>query len=197
VRAFPFEPDLARALLREAGYADRDGDGWLEARDGSRAQIELVAPPARDGEMIQSMLRQVGIDVRLHTVDAATRGQLAADGRFQLLLTFHVGSGGDPDYLRTWFVGDDANQFARGSRMRSPEYARLARLQAATLNAAERRRYVDRMQEMLSDELPTLPLYNRRFFWIYDSRKYTPIATRGGLMNGLPLVDNKLAFLPR
>jgi hypothetical protein len=40
-------------------------------------------------------------------------------------------------------------------------------------------------------------LYNRRFFWIYDSRKYTPIATRGGLMNGLPLVDNKLAFLPR
>jgi peptide/nickel transport system substrate-binding protein len=197
VRAFPFDAARARALLREAGYADHDGDGWLEGRDGTRAHLELVASPARDAELMRAMLREVGVDLRVHTVDAATRGHLAAEGRFQLLLTFHVGSGGDPDYLRTWFVGDDANQFARGSRMRSPEYARLARLQARTLDPAERRRLVARMQAMLGDELPTLPLYYRRFFWIYDSRKFTPIVTRGGLMNALPLVDNKLAFLHR
>jgi len=197
VRAYPYDPARARVLLQEAGYADRNGDGWLEDRDGGRLQVELVSTAARDVELIQQMLKEVGIDVRIRTVDAATRAQLGSEGRFQMLLATHVGSGGDPDYLRTWFVGEDANQFARGSRMRSPEYQRLARLQLRALDREARRRLIERMQIMLSEELPTLPLYYRRFFWIYDSRKFAPLPTRGGLMNGLPLIENKLAFLPR
>jgi peptide/nickel transport system substrate-binding protein len=130
-------------------------------------------------------------------VDPATRGQLGSEGRFQVLLTLHTGSGGDPDYLRTWFVGDEANLFARGSQMRSPEYLRLARLQLRPLDPRQRRRYIDQMQSLLSEELPTLPLYYRRFYWVYDSRKFSPFATRGGLMNGIPHAENKLAFLSR
>jgi len=196
IQQYPYDPSRARALLRELGYQDRDGDGWLEGRDGERLQVELVATPIRDVELIQQMLREVGIDVRIRTVDPATRAQLGSEGRFQMLLALHTGSGGDPDYLRTWFTGGEASQFARGSVMRSPEYIRLARLQARTLDPG-RRRTVDQLQLMLSEELPTLPLYYRRFFWIYDSRKFTPIATRGGLLNGIPLADNKVAFLPR
>ncbi|MGQ0571036.1 MAG: ABC transporter substrate-binding protein [Armatimonadota bacterium] len=197
VRQYPYDPMRGRALLRELGYSDRNGDGWLEGRDGERLQVELVATPIRDVELIQQMLKDVGIDVRIRTVDPATRGQLGSEGRFQMLLTVHTGSGGDPDYLRTWFTGAEANQFAGGSRMRSSAYGRLAFLQMRTLDPAQRRRAIDQMQTMLSEELPTLPLYNRRFFWIYDSRKFAPMVTRGGLMNGLPLVENKLAFLAR
>ncbi|MDR5683003.1 MAG: ABC transporter substrate-binding protein [Armatimonadota bacterium] len=197
VADYPHDRDRARALLRELGYMDRDGDGWLEAPDGQRLAVELVSSPAGDLQLVQQMLAEVGIDVRLRTVDPATRTQLAAEGRFQLLFSTHIGSGGDPDYLRTWFVGVDANQFAVGSVMRSPTYARLAELQLRTLDPTGRRRYVDQMQVLLSQELPTFPLYYRRFFWIYDSRRFTPVATRGGLLNGIPLVENKLAFLSR
>ncbi len=164
---------------------------------GHELQVELLATPIRDVELIQQMLKEVGIDVRIRTVDPATRAQLGSEGRFQMLLTLHTGSGGDPDYLRTWFTGREGDLFARGSVMRSPEYLRLARLQSRTLDPAQRRGHIDRLQEMLSEELPTLPLYYRRFFWIYDSRKFTPIATRGGLLNGIPHADNKLAFLSR
>ncbi len=197
IRQYPYDLARARALLREIGYEDRDGDGWLEGRDGERAQVELVATPIRDVELIQQMLKEAGLDVRVRTVDPATRAQLGSEGRFQMLLTLHTGSGGDPDYLRTWFTGTEASLFARGSAMRSPEYIRLARLQARTLDPERRRRTIGQLQAMLSEELPTLPLYYRRFFWIYDSRKFTPIATRGGLMNGIPLAENKLAFLRR
>jgi peptide/nickel transport system substrate-binding protein len=197
VAQYPYDPPLARALLGETGYLDRDRDGWLEDRDGVPLQIELVASAGREAELIQQMLRQVGIDVRIRAVDPATRAQLGSEGRFQMLLATHTGSGGDPDYLRTWFVGAEASQFARGSAMRSPEYTRLARLQARTLDPGARRRLVHRMQMMLTEELPTLPLYYRRFFWIYDSRKFTPIATRGGVLNAIPLADNKLVFLLR
>jgi peptide/nickel transport system substrate-binding protein len=51
------------------------------------------------------------------------------------------------------------------------------------------------MQVILADQLPTLPLYYRRFYWVYDSTKYLPMNTWGGLMNGIPLVQNKLSFL--
>lgn len=195
IQPYLYDPARARQVLREIGYQDRDGDGWLDGPDGERLQAELVATPVRDVELIQQMLKEAGIDVRIRTVDPATRAQLGSEGRFQLLLTLHTGSGGDPDYLRTWFTGGEASQFARGSVMRSPEYTRLARLQARTLDRRRRGKYIDELQKMLSEELPTIPLYYRSFFWIYDSRKFTPIATRGGLMNGIPLADNKLAFL--
>lgn len=197
VRQYAYDPARARTLLRQLGYVDRDGDGLLETRDGERLQLELVATPVRDVELIQQMLKDVGIDVRIRTVDAATRAQLGSEGRFQMLLTFHIGSGGDPDYLRTWFTGAEANVFAQGSVMRSPEFLRLARLQVRMLDPERRRRIIDRMQLLLSEELPTLPLYYRRWFWVYDSRKLTPIATRGGILNGIPLMENKLAFLSR
>lgn len=192
---YPHDPARARALLAAAGYEDRNGDGWLEDRAGERLTVELVSSPVPDVQLVQQMLRDAGVEVRLRTVDPATRAALAAEGRFQMLFTTHIGSGGDPDYLRTWFTGEEANRFAAGTRMRSPEYLRLARLQLEAPDEASRRRAVERMQVMLSRELPTLPLYYRRFFWIYDSRKIAPVATRGGLMNGLPLFENKLAFL--
>ena len=195
-RRYPYDPAAARGLLRELGYIDRDGDGWLEQRDGTRLVVGLVAGPTADAEVIRQMLKVVGIEVRVRTVDPATRAQLAAEGRFEMLYTTHIGSGGDPDYLRTWFTGAAANEFASGSVMRSPEFVRLAALQLAELDPARRRAHVDRMQALLSDEMPTLALYYRRFFWVYDGRKFAPFATQGGLLNGIPLLDNKLAFLP-
>jgi peptide/nickel transport system substrate-binding protein len=198
VRQYPFDPGRARALLRELGYADRDGAGWLETAGGGRLQVELLASPGRDAELVHGMLRDIGIYTQLRTVDAATRVQLAAEGRFQMMLTGHIGAGGDPDYLRTWFIGRDAgNEFAVGAVMRSPAYVRLAQLQLRTLDPGQRRRHIHEMQAMLSQHLPTLALYHRRFFFIYDSRKFTPISTHGGLMNGIPLAENKLGFLRR
>ena len=56
---------------------------------------------------------------------------------------------------------------------------------------------VFRMQEILADQLPTIALYYRRFYWVYDNQAYTPMNTWGGLMDGLPFVQNKLSFLSR
>ena len=197
VKVYPYDPDRARALLRSLGYVDRDGDGWLEAPTGERLQIELLTSPVRDAELIQSMLKEVGIEVKVRAVDPTTRATLAAEGKFQIAFTTHTGTGGDPDYLRTWFTGESANLFARGSALRQPEFLRLAKLQVRTLDPQRRLQMIYRMQDVLAEELPSLPLYYRRFFWVYDSRKFKPIATRGGLMNAIPLIENKVAFLRR
>lgn len=73
----PYDPGAARALLAEAGYRDRNGDGVVEAADGRRLEIELKVPANsafnRDlGELIRADLARIGVAVRVRPVDFAT-----------------------------------------------------------------------------------------------------------------------------
>jgi len=176
---YDHDPDRARALL-----------------GGQRLTLDLIADPsAREPDLMQPMLEAVGITLRVQRVDAATRNEILADGDFQMALTSHIGVGGDPDYLRRWYAGEEANTFAGGSIFQNEEYTRLGAAQAATLDMATRRAIVFDMQEVLAEELPTIVLYHRRFSWIHDPAVFRPMATWGGLLNGVPFPNNKLALI--
>ena len=112
-----------------------------------------------------------------------------------MLMTSHIGVGGDPDFLRRWYTGEATNAFAQGDALENDELHRLAAQQVKTLDPLRRRQLIFRMQEILAEEVPTLPLYYRRLYWIYNSGKLHPFETLGGLMDGIPLVENKLIFL--
>ncbi|HEX2193958.1 MAG TPA: ABC transporter substrate-binding protein [Candidatus Limnocylindria bacterium] len=176
-----FDPARSRALL-----------------GGQRHTLELIADPMdREPELMQPMLEAVGISLVVRRADAKTRTQLLREGRFQLGQLQHIGVGGDPDFLRRWYTGQETNDFAQGFTFVDERYAQLAAAQAAALDPARRRELVWRMQTILAEQLPTIVLYYRRFYWVYDSARYRPMNTWGGLMNGIPLVQNKLTFLAR
>ncbi|MDQ3655801.1 MAG: ABC transporter substrate-binding protein, partial [Chloroflexota bacterium] len=177
--------------LTQYGY---DPDRARELLAGERLTIDLVADArAREPELMAPMLEAVGITLNVQRVESATRIQLLRDGDFQLGFLTHIGVGGDPDYLRRWYNGEETNAYAQGSLFSDEEYTRLGEAQAASLDATERKELVFRMQEILAEQLPTIVLYHRRFYWIYDPGRFTPIATWGGLMNGIPFPLNKLA----
>jgi peptide/nickel transport system substrate-binding protein len=181
VQQYAFDPSAARALL-----------------GGQQLSLELLANPEyREPELLQPMLAAVGITLHTRRVDAQTRVQLLSERRFQLAELQHIGIGGDPDYLRRWYAGQEANQAAQGDVLHDPAFDALAQRQASTLDVAARQALVAHMQEVLANDVPTIPLYYRRFYWLYDSSRLTPINTWSGLMNGIPFVDNKLIFLSR
>ncbi|MBA2521283.1 MAG: ABC transporter substrate-binding protein [Chloroflexia bacterium] len=181
VPTYPFDPERARELLGGETYT-----------------IEMLAGPAnREPELMAPMLEAVGITLVTERVDGPTRTQLLREGNFQLGLIQHIGTGGDPDFLRRWYAGEEANDYAQGSIFTDPEFEQLAREQATMLDQAERRATVDQMQVILAEELPTIVLYHRRFYWVYDSTRLAPMDTWGGLLNGVPFVHNKLIFLTR
>ncbi len=175
---------------------DHDPNRARELLAGRRVTVELIADPsAREPDLMAPMLEEAGITLRVQRADAATRNQILAEDDFQMALTTHIGVGGDPDYLRRWYAGEEANAFAQGSIFRNEEYARLGEEQAASLDPEQRRAIVFRMQEILAEELPTIVLYHRRFYWVYDPAAFTPMETWGGLMNGVPFPNNKLALI--
>lgn len=176
---YPHDPERARDLLGGATYT-----------------IELIADAnAREPELLRPMLEAVGITLDVQLLDPPTRAALLDEGNFDLALTQHIGVGGDPDFLRRWYAGEEANAFAKGSIFQNAEYTRLADEQARTLDHERRREIVFQMQAILAEELPTIVLYHRRFFWIYDPGVFSPLETWGGLMNGIPFPNNKLVLI--
>lgn len=196
---YPHDPAQAKRLLDEAGLIDRDGDGLRELPDGKALTIDLLADPASpDAPIIIAQLRTVGLAVRLVGGDPKTRTDLQAKRQFALAFATHIGVGGDPDFLRRWFAGEVFNAFESGNALHSPDFDLLAAAQVREMDIAKRRDLVARMQGVLADELPTLPLYHRRFYFVYDPAKWDGWSnTWGGIMTGIPLLENKIAFLAR
>jgi peptide/nickel transport system substrate-binding protein len=66
--SFPYDPDQARALLAEAGWEDRDGDGIRENQEGDALSIDFLYNPNQErqevAEIMQAQLREVGVDLR-------------------------------------------------------------------------------------------------------------------------------------
>jgi peptide/nickel transport system substrate-binding protein len=67
MKALPYDPELARRLLAEEGFIDRDGDGWLD-RDGKRFEFDLITNYGSQIRvdtqiMVQEMLRGIGVKV--------------------------------------------------------------------------------------------------------------------------------------
>ena len=74
---FPYNPDLARTLLKNAGLEDRDGNGIVEDPQGNEFSINLFG---RKGvtkgddaiaELLQVMLGDVGIKVDIQFMEAS------------------------------------------------------------------------------------------------------------------------------
>lgn len=69
-----YDPDRARRLLDEAGWVDRDGDGFRENADGEPFRVILETSQQNDqwqdiAEIAQSRYLQVGLDVQPRLVD--------------------------------------------------------------------------------------------------------------------------------
>ncbi len=74
LKPLPFDPEMAKELLREAGWDDHDRDGILD-RNGRKFELTLVSNtgnPRREFAMqkIQDDLKQVGISCRLQLLES-------------------------------------------------------------------------------------------------------------------------------
>ena len=67
---YAHDPELARALLAEAGWTDSDGDGMLD-RDGAPFTFTLLltADALTAAVFVQDQLRRIGVDMQIQTLD--------------------------------------------------------------------------------------------------------------------------------
>lgn len=71
-----FDPDTAEELLAEAGWYDRDGDGWID-KDGVKMSIEFMYPSGNEASLtfglkMQEAYKKLGIELTMRNFDWAT-----------------------------------------------------------------------------------------------------------------------------
>ena len=86
-----YDPDYSRALLDELGLRDVDGDGLREYPDGSRLTITLEyldfeTPKGISMELVRDYWREVGIDLRLKSIERRLQTERAQANRMQMTL---------------------------------------------------------------------------------------------------------------
>ncbi len=154
VTTYHYDPERARMLLDDAGFkADRNGMRKL-------ALVYKCAPEgARMGEILQAMLRRVGIEVRIRSNEWATFYDDMQRGNFDIAAMPWIGIR-DPHHY--YMVFDSQMTPPRGlnrGRYSNPEMDRLVEAGDATIDEAARKKIYAQVQKLAADDLPYLSLW--------------------------------------
>lgn len=187
---FSYEPVMAGTLLDEAGYLDRDGDGFRETPEGEPLEISFAA--VAGGDASESVVayyiqqwKELGLDVSLAT------GRLIEYQKFYDML-----ASDDPAidvYQATWRTGMDPNPTEMLGRDSALNYSRwtnekndalLGQINAAAaLDENARTGIYQEWQALLFAEAPVIPtLWRTQIFAVNNRVKNFNIrygATRG------------------
>ncbi|MDR1193873.1 MAG: ABC transporter substrate-binding protein [Peptococcaceae bacterium] len=148
----PYDPEAARALLAEAGYAD-----------GFDMSITIVNNAAADAlarnELVQAMLGEIGVRVSIDVMDEAAWFAVRADGDLPTYGQVWSADYNDPDnFIYTFFAPDNSvrRSFNFGNQALSD---RVVAARAITDNAARMAEYQALEKEIIQDEAGWIPLY--------------------------------------
>lgn len=187
VQKYPFDPDKAKALLKEIGIQDRDGDGKLEDAKGNKVAFVLNTNTGNTdrekiGVLIQEDLKRLGIDLTFEPVEFnALVDKLQVSMEYDCILLGLGGAFLDPHSSANVLTSSGFTHFwhPRQVQPATPWEARIDAIfeeQVQTLDYPKRKALIDEMQEILSRELP----------FIYTVQKYNYAAIRNGVGNLKP-----------
>jgi peptide/nickel transport system substrate-binding protein len=159
-KTYNYDPAQAKKLLDEAGFTDPDGDGpRLRFAEPLSFKISASNSVVRQyAGVMQNSLREVGIPVNIETLEDNTLREAQRNGQYQLTAGRWVGGNQDPIFLRDLFTYLTGGNFNRG-RYRNPELDKLLGEAVATADRAKAKKLYADAQDLISREVPMLPLW--------------------------------------
>jgi peptide/nickel transport system substrate-binding protein len=183
----------AYEILRKAGYTWQvppiNGEGKVVNGKGIgmpngqlMEKFTILTPPAdydplraMSGMIIQEWLRMLGIPAFAKPMAFGSLIQ-QVKGRHQFD-SFILGYGGldiDPDWMRNFF--HSSNDKARGWNMsgyQNPDFDRISEESANALDREKRQKLIWKMQKMILQDVPYIPLYNPKLIEAVRTDKFS------------------------
>jgi len=174
VKGLPYDPKRAVALLAEAGWKERNGDGLL-MKDGVPFTFELLTNQGNDerkkvAEIIQAKLREVGVGVDIRILEwAALLKEHIKKRQFQAII-LGWGTGPDPDQYVVWHSSQMGPDQLNHISYANPDVDALLEAGRSSCVQADRVRYYRRLHQALADDQPLVFLYWRDSLPVVASR---------------------------
>jgi peptide/nickel transport system substrate-binding protein len=163
IQKYSYEPEKAKKFLKGKSYS-------FEILTGNKgAEIKIA-------ELIKMTLKDIGIEIKIKSVDMKTRDAAVKNKEFEIALIGHGGWGSDPDSLREIY-GTDTQEDGSPSSNSLPGYynekiIELSQKQMKELDKDKRKEIIYRLQELIAEEVPQIPLYNTRSYFVFRPLKY-------------------------
>jgi ABC-type transport system substrate-binding protein len=155
----PYSPGVAgydpkaKALLDMFGYVDRDGDGYREAPDGSRLEIQSNSTPtARDqqvDELWKRSMDEVGLRITFRKAKWPDLLKEASAGKLMMWQLAGHAAAPDADTWLTSLYGPNAGDKGNYARFRLAEYDRLYEKARLIPDSPERTRLYQEMTRLV------------------------------------------------
>lgn len=162
LRPYAYDTDKAKALLREAGFEDHDGDGILD-RDGKPLAFEILTNQNKQREMsavlIQRRLKEVGISVNIRVLEwASFIGRFIKTGEFDaVVLGWSLSL--DPDQYGIWHSSQQAPGQFNFIGYNNPKVDRLLEQGRLELNPDKRMKIYHEFAATLLEDSPVVYLF--------------------------------------
>ncbi|MFH1595771.1 MAG: peptide-binding protein [Pseudomonadota bacterium] len=174
VERFSYDPEKAKALLAEAGW--RPNPEGILVKDGRPFEFTILTNQGNDirertAEIIQRRLREVGIPLKIRTVEwAVFVKEFIEKGYFEaVLLGWNTGL--DPDQYDIWSSTKTKPGELNFTHYQNPEVDRLLDEGRHTFDQEKRRQAYFKLQEIIARDQPytflfipdALPAISKRF----------------------------------
>lgn len=173
-----YNPESAKAILKEAGYADNNGDGYLETPAGEEIDLHFVTYSSREelsvyAQATQASLKEIGIKVTIDTVSYETLLDMQEAGEYDLLIwNVLAANTGDPEkYLReSWMTRTDSNRNNNYAGYSNSEVDRLLEELSSEFDPEKRKEMIIDIQQMIMDDAATVFFGYETTFLISSSK---------------------------
>jgi peptide/nickel transport system substrate-binding protein len=162
-----FNNDEAINLLESAGW-EKNSSGLME-KDGKALKFELSAMPNHNqaAQMVQAMLKEVGIEVSIQSMEAGTLIEKVTQGNYDL--SFLAYSYSDPDILSLFFHSSQIGGLNH-VRVKNPELDALLDKGRTTIDSEERKQVYAEIQKIVVDNAYWAPIYAEKVFYVINNR---------------------------
>jgi peptide/nickel transport system substrate-binding protein len=178
IDAYPYDPEVAKALLDQAGWKDTNGDG-IRDKDGAELVLSYgtsIREIRQDTQALaQQQLAQVGIKLELLTYEpdvffaGYTEDGPAATGEIDIM-EWSDGPTGFPDpdvyyWLCSEIPSDENPKGTNWFYLCDPELDELIQLQARQVNAEERQKTISKINQLIHDKVYWIGLWQDPDIW--------------------------------
>ncbi len=109
------------------------------------------------------MLKEVGLNVEIETLEPQTLIENLKNGQFQMNTSIWIGGNQDPIFFRDLFASSDSPDKKINGRNRArysnPEFDKIIDEAVKTTDKAKAKELYAKAQEIISRDLPLLPLW--------------------------------------
>jgi peptide/nickel transport system substrate-binding protein len=193
---FSYDPAEARSILADAGYVDVDGDGFVEAPDGSAISLEVTCPFGWTDWMeainvIASSAQEAGINIQAATPDYGAWNTALQTGTFDMTLNNWASMSNTP-----WTLYNLLFRHPIQEQMQSGNFGRwenqemfdlvdaLARIPSS--DKAGMQAACSSIQELMLTEMPMIPLWYNGLWSQFSNSVWTNWPTEDSSSPTLP-----------